>query len=221
MLALIILSTLFVAIAMGKPVCQELQHRAPAVAPQVTASSLAAPTATLGAGVLRIQPQPLADASPASGGVSLLTTINKWRGKYLVPNLAWSAQLAANAQKTGNDNGGSTQHHELNPGSMAQVICPGQQNPATNYLPDTPFELSYVAWLCEEPQDPQLINDNGINQCQLEVANLHIQDSPGQTGHHDILVSPSYQTIGCAFAVNPAVSTTSTYQGLWICDLGY
>ena len=67
----------------------------------------------------------------------------------------------------------------------------------------------------------QLLNDNGINQCQLMKYNLNIAYAAGQTGHHDILVSQNYKTIGCAFAVNPSVSTTSRYQGLWVCDLGY
>ena len=215
----IILSTLIAAVAIGNPIQQEIQRRAPAAAPPATSATLAAPATTLGAGVFPVRPQPVVDGSPNSGGVSLLTIVNKWRVKYNVPTLTWSTILAANAQKTGDDGQGSIQRHELNPGTHAQVICPGQKNPATNYMPDTPFELSYVAWLCERPQEPQLTNDNGINQCQLEMKNLFIQNTPGVYGHHDILVSTSYKIIGCAFAVNPAVSNTSTYQGLWVCDL--
>ena len=183
-------------------------------------TTLAAPASTTTSSRIPIRPQPLIDGSPSSGGVTLLTTINKWRDKYNVPRLTWSNQLAANAQKTGNDAGGVHLRHQLNPGTWAQVMCPGQKNPATNYLPDTPFELSYVAWLCEV-QSPQLLNDNGINQCQLVSDHLHITYSAGQRGHHDILISTRYSSIGCAFAVNPAVSTTSTYQGLWVCDLGF
>ena len=75
------------------------------------------------------------------------------------------------------------------------------------------FELSYVAWLCEVSSDPELNSDK--NYCQLVSDNLHMQYS--DTGHHDILNSPSYKNIGCAFAQNPDGS--DPYQGLWVCDL--
>ena len=100
------------------------------------------------------------DGSPLSGGVSLLTTINKYRKLYNINTLTWSAQLQANAQKTGNDDGGVNEVHELNPGSYAQVIAPGAQSfPAsTNLEGDTPFELTFAAWLCEVATEYVLSN---------------------------------------------------------------
>ena len=156
------------------------------------------------------------DGSPLSGGVSLLTTINKWRKAYSLSNLAWDSTLQANAQKTGTDDKGVNENHELNPGSMAQVITPGLQTalPGKNMGGDTPFELAYVSWLCEVATDPQL---SSTNQCSIvkAIENMVYSD----TGHHDILNSPNYSKIGCAFAPNPLATSGSPYQGLWVCDL--
>ena len=159
----------------------------------------------------------VARAPPSSGGVSILTTINKWRKLYNVNTLTWSDQLAANAAKTGKDDGGVNENHELNPGSYAQVIAPSSQSFSQDLKGDTPFELTYVAWLCEVSSDPQL--QTGTNQCALVNSVLHYSYS--DTGHHDILVSTSYKSIGCAFTQNPNAQAGSPYQGLWICDLGF
>ena len=156
-------------------------------------------------------------ASPSSGGVSLINTINKWRSLYHVNTLTWSDQLASNAQKTGKDDGGVNENHELNPGSYAQVIAPSSQSFSQNLKGDTPFELTYVGWLCEVPSDPQL--QTGTDQCALVNNVLHYYYT--DTGHHDILVSSSYKSIGCAFTQNPNAQAGSPYQGLWICDLGF
>ena len=154
---------------------------------------------------------------PTSGGVSLLTTINKWRKLYNKNTLTWSDKLAANARKTGVDNHGKTENHELNPGSFAQVITPGAQSFNKDLKGDTPFELCFVGWLCEVPSDPQL--KKGTDQCALvkNVLNLVY----GSTGHHDILTSANYKSIGCAFTQNPDAKAGSPYQGLWVCDLGF
>ena len=168
------------------------------------------------------RPSPHADnvilfGPPTSDGVSILDTINKWRGLYNVNTLSWSDQLAANAQKTGDDNHGDTENHELNPGSFAQVITPGAQSFNNDLRGDTPFELCFVGWLCEVPSDAEL--QSGTDQCALvkDVLNLFYSG----TGHHDILTSSSYQSIGCAFAQNPNAEAGSPYQGLWVCDLGF
>ena len=154
---------------------------------------------------------------PTSGGVSIIDTINKWRSLYNVNSLSWSDQLAANAQKTGDDNHGETENHELNPGSFAQVITPGAQSFNNDLRGDTPFELCFVGWLCEVPSDSQL--QSGTDQCALvkEVLNLVFSG----TGHHDILTSSNYKSVGCAFTQNPNAQPGSPYQGLWVCDLGF
>ena len=157
------------------------------------------------------------DGSPYSDGVHLLTTINKWRKVYKLPLLRWNHQLELNALKTGTDGAGQYQNHELNPGTMAQVITPGMNAKyGGNLGGDTPFELSYVAWLCESSSDPELKSD-GKDQCQLVSDNLHM--SYDDKGHYDILTSTSYTHIGCAFADNPDLGNDTPYQGLWVCDL--
>ena len=184
----------------------------PSSTPEPETSSTPQPTPT---------PQPIqqptsqSDGSPKSAGVSLLSIVNKWRGKYALSSLAWSDTLTNNALKTGTDDDGVNQKHELNPGSMAQVITPGMQT-AYGDIVVSPFELSYVAWLCEVSSDPQLKSDN-TDYCKLVADHLFM--SYDSTGHHDILNSPSYQNIGCAFAANPSAGTDTPYQGLWICDL--
>ncbi|KAL9100752.1 MAG: hypothetical protein Q9187_009327 [Circinaria calcarea] len=160
----------------------------------------------------------LSDGSPLSGGVSLLTTVNKYRQLYSLPKLSWSSVLTKNALKTGTDGGGVTQTHQLNPGSFAQVITPGMSTAVVDLGGDTPFELSYVAWLCEVSSDPQL-SAGGVNQCDLVEKILHMRYS--STGHYDILTSKKYTQIGCAFARNPGAAATSVYQGLWVCDLAF
>ena len=157
------------------------------------------------------------DGSPYSDGVHLLTTINKWRKIYNLPLLKWNHQLELNALKTGNDGAGYYQNHELNPGTMAQVITPGMSVKYGGDLGgDSPFELSYVAWLCESSSDAELTSD-GKDQCKLVDDNLHMYYE--DKGHYDILTRKSYTNIGCAFADNPNSGIDTPYQGLWVCDL--
>lgn len=166
------------------------------------------------------QPQPATgnDPSPLSGGVSLLTTMNKWRAKYGVPPLAWNTQLEKNALKTGTDGGGVNQVHQLNPGTYGQVIGPGQKVAVGDLGGVSPFELSIVGWLCEVSSDSQLKSD-GKDYCALVSKNLHLYYT--ETGHHDILTSRDYHECGCAFAKNPNAKDTEIWQGLWVCDFGF
>ncbi|MCJ1429697.1 hypothetical protein MMC29_007612 [Sticta canariensis] len=159
---------------------------------------------------------PSSGSGPESGGVPCIDSINKWRGKYGLNDLAWSSKLEGNALKTGTDGGGVNQNHELNDGSMAQVITPGMSVAYGNIGGLSPFELSYVAWLCEAASDSELKSD-GKDYCKLVADNLHMQYS--STGHHDILNTASYKNIGCAFADNPNAGNNTPYQGLWVCDL--
>lgn len=176
--------------------------------PPSSTSSSAAPSSSPSA--------PASDGSPQSGGVSMLSTVNKWRKAYSLSDLAWDSTLQGNAQKTGTDDKGVNENHELNPGSMAQVITPGLQTALAgkDMGGDSPFELAYVSWLCEVASDPQLANGN---QCGI-VKNIESMVY-SDTGHHDILNSPSYSKIGCAFAANSLAASDSPYQGLWVCDL--
>jgi hypothetical protein len=156
------------------------------------------------------------DGSPLSGGVSLLTTVNKWRSIYNLPDFTWDEQLERNALKTGVDGGGVNQVHQLGPGTNGQVITPGVDTPSDELQGYTPFELSYVAWLCEVPS-PRL-KTGGVDGCALVSDQLHMYYT--STGHHDILTDASYTKIGCAFAPNPNAASDSPWTGLWVCDLG-
>ncbi|MCJ1347801.1 hypothetical protein MMC31_006030 [Peltigera leucophlebia] len=157
------------------------------------------------------------DGSPYSDGVHLLTTINKWRHIYKLPLLKWNHQLEINAFKTGTDGAGVDQNHELNEGTLAEVIAPGMRIKYGGDLGgDTPFELSYVAWLCESSSDAELKSD-GTDHCQLVEENLHVLYSEKDT--YDILTSEAYTNIGCAFVDNPDLGNDTPYQGLWVCDL--
>ena len=184
---------------------------APAPAPQPQPAPAPAPEQPPAAKPVASPAPAPASGGPTSGGVSLIDTVNKWRKNYGLSTLDWDDQLADNALKTGTDGGGSVQQHELNSGSMAQVITPGQSTMVGDYKPTTPFELSYVAWLCEV-QSSQL-----GDMCDQVSKNLHMEYDG--TGHHDILCSQNYQKIGCGFAKNPSKGATDIYQGLWVCDL--
>ncbi|RMZ80427.1 hypothetical protein DV737_g2980, partial [Chaetothyriales sp. CBS 132003] len=131
-------------------------------------------------------------ASATSTGSSYLDIANKWRSAGGLPEFAESSTLVANALKTAQDSGGEL-IHELNTGTLAQVLAPGN---ADN------FESVYVGgWLCEIPT---LTGLDGI--CTTEAEGWDHSD--GETGHADILTSTSYTNIGCALA-----------EGIWACDL--
>lgn len=94
---------------------------------------------------------------------------------------------------------------------MAQVITPGMVVKQGDDLGGlTPFELSYCALLCENPEKLK-------SQCALVDKYLHMYYT--DTGHYDILTSKDYTKIGCAFADNPDKDNNTPYQGLWVCDL--
>jgi hypothetical protein len=83
----------------------------------------------------------------------------------------------------------------------------------------SPFEVAYVAWLCEVSTDPQLSasENDGVQVCSLVQDVLHMVYS--DTGHHDIIVSPQWTKAGCGFAADPSADQeTATYQGLWTCN---
>ncbi|KIW22835.1 uncharacterized protein PV07_11093 [Cladophialophora immunda] len=152
----------------------------PTSAPETPASSASAPAAT--------------SASSDSSLYDYMSVVSKWRAAGGLPALTQDSQLEANAMKTSTDSVGGL-IHELNPGTMAQVLAPG--------TPDN-FESVYVGgWLCEIPTLPGL---NGI--CATEAQGW--DHSNGETGHAEILTSTSYSKIGCALALS---------TGVWACDL--
>jgi hypothetical protein len=165
------------------------------------------------------------DGSPMSGDKSILSVVNKYREKYNRHPLKWSDQLQANAQKTTNNNNGVTQNHELNKGSSAQCLSPGFSTPAKdmNLRGLTPFEMSYLSWMCEKKTDSELqtYNNGGIDVCALVTGPKSIiKMQLTELGHYNILTSESYKVIGCAFTANPN-ATQEMWTGIWGCDLGF
>ncbi|KIW20440.1 hypothetical protein PV08_01015 [Exophiala spinifera] len=144
-------------------------------------------------------PAPAAPATPVASSSSPAPTIgsssgdymdvvSKWRSAGGLPALSRDSTLEANALKTSTDSVGGLKH-ELNPGTMAQVLAPG--SPSN-------FEEVYVGgWLCEIPTLPGL---DGI--CSTASQGWSYD---GQTGHATILTSTSYSKIGCAIASNTNV----------------
>ncbi|MCJ1446429.1 MAG: hypothetical protein MMC23_006934 [Stictis urceolatum] len=144
----------------------------------------------------------------------IMSIVNKYDRAYGIPLRQWNRTLYANAYATVELNGGATEHHKIFPGTRAQVLIPGRQdsNPSTG--PYSPFQLMYLAWLCEVPDDFQL-----EGRCPEVLEYAHMNDS-GQTGHHDVLINPQYGEIGCAFFQNPDQhDDDDPFQGIWGCDL--
>jgi hypothetical protein len=137
-------------------------------------------------------PQPAASSAPVADTGDWQSVVTKWRSKLGLPALEFDDTLVANDLKAlQNANGNLV--HELNSGSFAQVLAPGDANS---------FESCFVGgWLCETPH---LAGLDGI--CGTATAGWDHSD--GETGHADILVSTSYTKIGCA-----------NHKNVWGCDL--
>lgn len=161
------------------------------------------------------------DTSPLSDGVSLLTTINKWRGIYSLPCLQWDDKLANDAASTGQQDGGDPDalaHH--NPQGNAEVLSGGSDNDHGQNLQGlSPFEVAYMAWICEV-QDPRLTID-GKDYCAIgqQISASYVPAGEDQTGHQKILTDSSYTRIGCAFTTNTNPQPWFGLQGIWGCDL--
>jgi hypothetical protein len=147
-------------------------------------------------------PQPTSKAStsvypaaPSAIGAdsTYINVVKKWRSAFGLPELSQDDILQNNAQKTADQSFGGLKH-QLNPGSLAQVLAPGEAGE---------FEKVYVGgWLCEVQSAPALAGICG------EASKGWAYD--GQTGHAEILCSTSYSKIGCAH---------SDGTGVWACDL--
>ncbi|EDU46378.1 conserved hypothetical protein [Pyrenophora tritici-repentis Pt-1C-BFP] len=139
-------------------------------------------------------PAPTATAAtpaPSSGGY--IDIVLEWRSKMGLPALEIDLKLQANALKTIQDAGGAMVH-ELNQGTMAQVMAPGECTLEG-------FGGCYLGgWLCEKPQLQGL---DGV--CHKASKGWQYN---GQTDHAEILISTNYGKIGCSCDMN-----------MWACDL--
>jgi hypothetical protein len=120
-------------------------------------------------------PSPTATQAPSSGGASggqgdYMSVVSQWRAAGGLPALTQDSTLEGNAMKTSTDSTNGLEH-ELNPGTMAQVLAPGTLSN---------FESVYVGgWLCEIPTLPGL---NGI----CSTAAQGWDHSDGETGHAQV-----------------------------------
>lgn len=129
-------------------------------------------------------------AAGSSSGTGYMSVVSEWRQKMGMSDLQEDSTLAANALKTAVDGHGSMVH-QLNPGSMGQVLAPGSESD---------FESCFVGgWLCEIPSLPGL---DGV--CSTESKGW----SYDTTGHAELLTSTKYSKIGCGWSDN-----------IWACDL--
>lgn len=141
-------------------------------------------------------PEPTKEAEPApepeqpSDG-SYMSIVDEWRAKLGLKKLNYSSKLEQNALKTAREGNGQMVH-QLNEGSMGQVLAPGQ--------PDEFYHVFVGGWLCERPDMPGM---DGVCASASEGWNYM-----GQTGHADILTADSYSEIGCGCET-----------GIWSCDL--
>jgi len=160
-----------------------------------------------------------------SGDKSILSIVNKYRSKYGLDTLEWDDQLVGNSQKTTDYNHGSTEKHELNPGSMAQCLTPGFSTaaPSMNLHGATPFEMAYLSWMCEKSSDRELsaAENGGVDLCaMIKGSNSVMHMELSELGHYNILVSKKYKKVGCAFTSNPN-SHEDMWTGLWGCDFAW
>jgi hypothetical protein len=132
-------------------------------------------------------------STPVSGGGTsdYMAIVNKYRAVMGKAAFTESSKLEANAQDCSNSSGGQLKH-KLNPGSMGQVMAPGDFGD---------FESIFLGgWLCEIPS---LVGGSSVCDSASQGWN-----HAGQTGHAEILSSDSYTQIGCA-----------TGDGMMTCDV--
>ena len=164
---------------------------APSPEPYTTVVRVEAPSVPTQVPVQEPAPEPTTSQTYPVGA-AYMTVVQEWRSKLGLGTLTHDDTLTKNAQKTVDDGHGEMKH-ELNSGSMAQVLAQGA---------DDAFERVFGGgWLCERPTLAGL-----SNACGSQLADGW--DHAGQTGHADILTASDYKKIGCAFS-----------QGIWGCDL--
>jgi hypothetical protein len=167
---------------------------APAPAPVVYTTVIDAPKVEAEAPPKVEKPAPTPEApkkpSAPSTNTGYMAVVEEYRGKLGLKSLTQDSTLEGNALKTARDGNGQMVH-QLNSGSMGQVLAPGQ--------PDDFVKVFVGGWLCEKPSLPGL---DGI------CSSLSSGWMYTSTGHADILTSTSYSKIGCGCA-----------GGIWACDL--
>lgn len=199
---------------------------------------------------------PMSPITGGNGAVDVLTSANKWRNKWLADtpppiDFKWSPMLANDSyqtaigpifstvdEKTGevtlhNEANATEMHHNNNPGSFGQCEASGNGNTQMNATAQsvtgialTPFEEAWLMWMCERPLST-------IQNICMQLGRNN-QGNAAETGHADIIMSPSFATIGCYYmnATNPDGSPyvdpqgksllgNGYWWGYWTCDFGH
>ena len=163
--------------------------------------------------------------SPNSMGKSVIGTINYWRNKWHpgAGDFVWDATLATNARLTTvnpnqpewddvkkqwvdtNEQGANVMNHHLYAGSNAQCINEGDGTSMNGDL--TPFEVAFLGWICEEPND-------SIPCGQIPEAGHY-----SSTGHADI-IGGTYTKVGCHY-MDATKGGEPGWKGMWTCDFAF
>ena len=124
------------------------------------------------------------------------------------PLFTYSSTLQANSAKTNNDDGANSMTHELNPGSFAQCIA--QVDNTSGGGGYTPFELTYLAWLCE-------IDDSRLgDSCKAMESATNMIVNKADPGHAQILRNPQYSQMGCDYKTS--TEQHANFAGMYTCD---
>lgn len=119
-----------------------------------------------------------------------MSIANDVLAKIGVRQLNYDSKLESNAAAAAAAAGG-TMTHQLNSGTMAQVIAPGTPDMKS-------FESVFIGgWICE-------VGQSGVDCPEWTGPWNH----EGQTGHADILMNGGYKSMGCHCG-----------DDMWFCDL--
>lgn len=166
---------------------------------------------------------PLSPLGGGPGAKDILTQANYWRKQWKnLPPFTWSSVLAKNSYMTainfeGKDPENPIVHH-LYPGSSSQ--CEGEGDGTTVTSQGlTPFEVSFLYWLCEDNTDLPC-----EELCMPYIPGLACKWGPlndtkpgeSRTAHADI-IGGTVSQIGCYYQD----SKSPDEWGLWTCDYGY
>ncbi|KAF2841183.1 hypothetical protein M501DRAFT_1029315 [Patellaria atrata CBS 101060] len=167
-------------------------------------------------------------ACPNTSGICIIDVINRWRRRFGKPDMRWDDWLVSTARSTVDYNrcGAKGQsHHMAGINNVNEVITPGSDFSPVWLYGGSPFEATYVIWLCER-EAIQLTRDEerqNVNWCTTVVQDIYHIDLRGITGHADTLQNPGLSRIGCAYCANPDNAGKPNggfpWAGQWACNM--
>ncbi|KID81782.1 hypothetical protein MGU_10883 [Metarhizium guizhouense ARSEF 977] len=156
------------------------------------------PVETPGAPPTQPSPSPTQAPPPGGNGPDYINAANEILDLCELRHLAHDPKMETNAKKTCADANGQLKH-EMNPGTMGQVMAQGECTAEG-------FKRSFAGgWLCEIPslykKQPNFCSTSPLAQGW---------NYQGQTGHAEILSNTKYTLMGCGCE-----------DKIWTCDLAY